>query len=247
MPARPFVRPAASADDARLAEIAAEGDADTPADYLAFVRREGRLLVMARGATVLGFAGSVPVGSTAMVTDLFVAADARGKGIGRGLLTALLTDAPSRMTCSSRHPAALPLYGSFGLEPRWRVDYLRGTVGVQDGPGSELAAAPWAHDRRSLVDHFARRALVTGDLVVGIAAGVADVRRLQSSDPARVMERLFAALPTGTVVTAKVPEVHPLHAWLVARGFVADEYDTFCATADVEVDPTLACVDPGLW
>ena len=77
------------ADDEVVAQIAALGDAHTPPHYLAYVRTVGRLLVAEDHGRVVGFGGVVPVpdaeGSTAMVTDLFVHPDARGRGIGAQL------------------------------------------------------------------------------------------------------------------------------------------------------------------
>ena len=95
-------------DDARLGEIAAEGgSADADGAYFAFVRRAGRLLAAVDAAGVVqAYGGTVPVGHQAggtvtMVTDLFVAAAARGAGTGRLLLDQLLPDRHRVMTSSS--------------------------------------------------------------------------------------------------------------------------------------------------
>src|SRR6187431_3159429 len=100
------IRPAVVDDDRRIEEIAIEGDAGADDWYLRIVRAEGRLLVAERGGRIVGYGGVVRAGDVAMVSDLFVAADARGAGVGGQLLTALLDGWDRRMTCSSRDPAA---------------------------------------------------------------------------------------------------------------------------------------------
>src|SRR4029078_736025 len=82
----------------------------------------------------------VDVDGVAMLTDLFVAADARGAGVGTQLLHELLDGTDRRMTFSSKHPAALAAYRSAGMEPRWRFLYLKA---VANGGGSGLPAAAW--------------------------------------------------------------------------------------------------------
>ncbi len=213
-------------DDARLAEIAAEGDsADVAPAYLAFVRSSGRVLAASDGGVILGFAGMVPVGEVAMVTDLFVAADSRGHGIGGRLLGTLLDGQPQRMTLSSSHPHAMPAYRRAGMEPKWRLRYLSGRA---VGGGPPLVPAPWNHDRADLVEHFrAEGAIVGHHTVVHVGSRGAVVQRLVNDRAESEMEWLLEALPSGTTVWCRVPEHRPLAGWLEQRGFWENEHDLF--------------------
>ena len=49
--------------------------------------------------------------------SLFVRNDLRGRGVGRTLLEAILSDASGRATFASSDPRALPLYVRFGMRP----------------------------------------------------------------------------------------------------------------------------------
>ena len=136
---QPLVRQASSSDDLVMDAIAREGDASADADYLALVRSQhGRLLVAERDDRVVAFGGVVDIDGVAMLTDLFVAADARGAGIGTMLLDALFDGSSRRMTFSSKHPAALAAYQRVGMEPQWRLLYLKG---VANGGGTGLPVA----------------------------------------------------------------------------------------------------------
>jgi GNAT superfamily N-acetyltransferase len=236
------IRPATIEDDERCIALAAEGGAPgITAAYLAFVRATGRLLV----DDDVAFAGTVPVGSTAMLTDLFVAEIARGSGVGGRLLAAVLDGWTSRQTFSSSHPAALPAYSRASMTPRWRSLYLEGSA---TGGGPALSAEPWAHDRVDLVEHLATRpSIITADAVVEMRGEhLAVVRRLDSTDAPAVMEQVLRAFPPTTTIRAVVPEWHPLATWLQRRDFVVTDADTFCASADVVWSPTLAVYHPGL-
>lgn len=244
------VRGATDDDDGAVAQIAHLGDADTPPSYLAFVRSAGRLLVAERDGRVLGFGGMVPVGdgetAVAMVTDLFVHPQARGRGIGTLLLDHLLRRHPRRMTCSSSHPAALPAYVRVGMEPRGRVRYWRGRA---QGGGPPVRAGRWAHDRLDLIDAWAvEGATVTTDTVFQVRdAHTAVVYRVMGADPVARVEEILRGLPAGVAVTLCVPEWQPLGEWLKSNGFDATEHDLWCATPGVDADPLLAVVHPGLW
>lgn len=244
------LRPATTADDEVVAHIAALGDAHTPPHYLAYVRTAGRLLVAEDHGRVVGFGGVVPVpdaeGSTAMVTDLFVHPEARGRGVGTQLLGELLAGNPRRMTCSSSHPAALPAYVRAGMEPRGTVHYWRGSA---FGGAAPAMPEPWAHDRVDLVGSWAEHgAIVRADSVVERrGATVAVVQRVVSETPEREVEQLLRGLPADVEVTLCVPDWQPLGRWLSEHGFTSFDHDLWCATPDVMPDPMLAVVNPGLW
>lgn len=238
-------------DDGRLAAIAAEGgSADADPAYFGFVRRTGSLLAAVDAdGVVQGFGGAVPVGGTVvMVSDLFVAAAARGQGVGGLLLDALLRGRPLAMTGSSAHPAALPLYRRAGLQPRGTVRYLRGAA---MGGGALLpTTGVWAHGRADLVAHFAARgAVVAADAVFeksGAAGAPAVIRRVIDSGTA-VLAALLRGLPAGVAVECCVPSTHPASAWCDRHGFVQFDEDLWCATNGVQPDHRLAVVHPGLW
>jgi GNAT superfamily N-acetyltransferase len=235
------IRGATTYDDARCIELAEIGGASgvTP-DYLDFVRATGRLLMSDHDA----FAGMTPVDDVAMLTDLFVAPEARGRATGTSLLDAVLDGYEQRMTFSSQHPAAVPAYRRAGMHPQWRLLYLRGVARGGDEP---LSAQSWAHHRPELALHFAARpSIVTADAIVEQHPDRARVHRIDSSEPTCVAAAVLDALPAGLPVTFCVPEWHELARWLGAQGFAADEHDVFCATPGVEWPPTLACCHPGL-
>jgi len=183
----------------------------------------------------------------AMVTDLFVADDLRGMGIGALVLDELVGPHRRRMTSSSKHAAALPVYARAGMEPRWNLLYLAG-VAVGDGP--PLRVAPWAHDRADLVAHFATLgATVTADAVVLTAAdgATAEVLRMHSDNSLAEMSAVLAALPAGRAVRACVPAWHPLAEWLLRlRGFRVEDHDVWCTTDDIVISPAVSCVHAGL-
>jgi hypothetical protein len=78
-----------------------------------------------------------------MLCDLFVDPAGHGAGSGRAMLAELWRDAPRRMTFSSLHANAMPLYASFGLDAWWPLLYLRRDV------RSLPRAAGWRADSSS--------------------------------------------------------------------------------------------------
>jgi len=129
----------AGADDlqAIIAIARATGqDEDWDEVYPAYVRHlitHGSLLVAERSGTVTGFGATLRIGTgsqgISMLTDLFVDPAAHGSGTGRALLHALWSGERRRMTFSSLHANALPLYTSFGVDAWWPLLYLHGDVG----------------------------------------------------------------------------------------------------------------------
>jgi hypothetical protein len=225
--------------------IAREGDASADAMYLELVRGEGgRLLVAESAGRVIAFGGVVEIGGTAMLTDLFVSADSRGRGVGTKLLVELFDGTSRRMTFSSKHPAAHAAYRRSGMEPQWRLLYLRGPA---TGGGTGHPVSPWRHDRLTLVETMARQGAHVSSEVVWMPEPTGIwLARLHSDRPIERLSAALAGLPRDTVVSMCVPEHSPLVAWSRDNGFAVVDHDTFCATPHVQLPHDLHCLHPGL-
>lgn len=242
---RPLIRDASPADDEAIDAVARHGDASADAPYLALLRSQAaRLLVAESAGNVVGFGGVVDIEGTWMLTDLFVAPDARGAGVGTRLLHDLFDGTIRRMTFSSSHPAAFAAYLRMGMDPQWRLLYLEGPAIVN---GMSLPNGEWQHDRVSLVNEMARQgAHVTADVVVVPGVTKTWIARLQSARPVEVVATALASLAADTIVTMCTPEHSPVVPWAQDRGFTVVDYDRFCATPGVGVPLDLHCLDPGL-
>jgi hypothetical protein len=147
------------------------------------------------------------------------------------------------MTFSSKHPAALAAYRRCGMEPQWRLLYLKGPA--TGGKGHPVG--PWRHDRLRLVEQMARQgAHVSPDVVWMPDATGVWLARLQSDLPIDVLSVALAGLPRNTAVSMCVPDYSPVATWSQKNGFVITDYDTFCATPHVQLPPDLHCLNPGL-
>lgn len=145
------IRAAAPADLEAITAIAkATGQDEDWAEvfpgYVRHVMARGSLLVAERAGAVTGYGGTVQIGAgslaISMLTDLFVDPAAHGTGAGRALLGELWSGGQRRMTFSSLHANALPLYTSFGVDAWWPLLYLHGDVRRLDmPPGWSVAAA----------------------------------------------------------------------------------------------------------
>jgi GNAT superfamily N-acetyltransferase len=106
--------------------------------YLRYLTTRGRLLVAVREGTVVGYGATLRVGAgpaaVSMLCDLFIDPRVHGGGIGRAMLTELWRDEPRRMTFSSMHALALPLYTRFGVDAWWPLLYLAGEVAALRAP-----------------------------------------------------------------------------------------------------------------
>jgi GNAT superfamily N-acetyltransferase len=277
------VRAARPDDVAAIAAIAiAAGQEDdwsgrNPA-YVRHLMQQGRLLVAESAGRLTGFGAAQPVGPAAepvtMLCDLFVHPDAHGSGIGRAILTQLWGSAPRRITFSSTHPHALPLYTSFGLDAWWPLLYLQGDSRALDAPAgwAVVAAAPaevaaleltWTGADRS-ADHrvWARPhgggLLVTRDgapIAAGTAAGPGSDYGLMhlatspdaddAAATAAVITALAGLAPPGPVVNVCLPAPHPALRPLLTRGWRVPYLDQFMASAPGLLDPRRAVPSPG--
>lgn len=142
------VRPATPEDVPAIIAVAVAAGQDqewTGADpaYLGYLREHGRLAVAVRDGSVLGFGATRQIGggpaAVTMLCDLFVDPRAHGSGAGRAILTSLWDGPGSRMTFSSLHSLALPLYTSFGLDAWWPLLFLTGKVPALSSPAGWTA------------------------------------------------------------------------------------------------------------
>jgi GNAT superfamily N-acetyltransferase len=131
------VRDAVAADLASIAAVAlATGQHEewggAGAGYVTHLLAHGRVVVGVSGGSIVGFGATRQIGrgpgAVSMLCDLFVDPRLHGSGCGRAMLAELWPGAGRRMTFSSLHGNALPLYTSFGLDAWWPLLYLRGRV-----------------------------------------------------------------------------------------------------------------------
>jgi len=280
------VREAIHADLPQIAAVALAtgqdeewGGAD-PA-YMTHLLAHGRVVVGVAGGSVAGFGATRLVGSgpgaVSMLCDLFVHPEVHGSGCGRAMLAALWPGSGGRrMTFSSLHAHALPLYTSFGLDAWWPLLYLRGRVDALAGPaGWQAAPAPpasvaaaelaWTGADRSAEHHaWARRPGGAGVLAVrdgevmaagtvggaGDEFGVTHLAVRPAADDAcaatAVLTVLAALAPEDGVARVCLPAPHPAVRPLLAAGWRAGEFDLFMATEPGLIDPRRAVPSPAL-
>jgi GNAT superfamily N-acetyltransferase len=280
------VRGAVAADLPEIAAVALAtgqdeewGGAD-PA-YMTHLLAHGSVVVGVAGGSVVGFGATRPLGggpgAVSMLCDLFVHPRVHGSGAGRAMLAALWPDdGGRRMTFSSLHAHALPLYTSFGLDAWWPLLYLRGPVAALTAPEGwqASAAAPdsvaaaelsWTGVDRS-ADHraWARRpggagvlALRDGQVTAAGAVGgagdefgVTHVAITPAADDAcaaaAVLTVLAGLRPADGLARVCLPAPHPAVRPLLAAGWRVEEFDVFMATEPGLLDPRRAVPSPAL-
>jgi GNAT superfamily N-acetyltransferase len=186
-----LVRAATAADVPGIARVAVatgqdEEWAGSDPAYVAWLLASGRLLVAVRDGALAGFGATRRIGAgpaaVSMLCDLFVHPDGHGQGIGQAILAELWRDEPHRMTFSSLHAHALPLYTRFGVDAWWPLLYVGGPVAALPGPAgwsvtpadpAEVAAAEagWTGVDRA-ADHQAWAARPHGQSVLVSRGGV---------------------------------------------------------------------------
>jgi RNA polymerase sigma-70 factor (ECF subfamily) len=145
------IREAGPADLCAIAKVAVAAGQDEewsgsdPA-YLRHLLAHGRVVVAGHGAEVTGFGAIRQLGTgpaaVQMLCDLFVDPRSHGRGLGRAMLAELWQGDAPRMTFSSQHAHALPLYTRFGLDAWWPLLYLAGPVAALARPaGWEVAGS----------------------------------------------------------------------------------------------------------
>jgi GNAT superfamily N-acetyltransferase len=248
--------------------------------YMTHLIAHGRVVVGVSAGSVIGFGATCQLGTGAsaigMLCDLFVDPRMQGSGCGRAMLAGLWHGSGRRMTFSSLHGHALPLYTSFGLDAWWPLLYLRGRIDALAAPAGWRAepAAPaevaalelaWTGADRS-DDHlaWARRPGGAGVLArrggrvmaagtTGGAGGEYGVTHLATAPPAddadaaaAVLAVLAALEPEGGVARVTLPGPHPAVRALLAAGWRVEEFDLFMATEPGLLDPRRAVPSPAL-
>jgi GNAT superfamily N-acetyltransferase len=257
--------------------------------YMTHLLADGSVVVAVTGGSVVGFGatrrlGSGP-GAVSMLCDLFVHPELHGSGCGRAMLARLWPggdghgDGPGderRMTFSSQHRHALPLYTSFGLDAWWPLLYLRGRVdAVVPPPGwraeaaepAEVAALElsWTGTERG-ADHlaWARRpggsaklARCDGQVLAAAATGgagsgyglthLALAPGTAGADAAAAVLAVLASLESADGhALTCLPAPHPAVRALLAAGWRVEEYDLFMATDPALLDPHRSVPSPAL-
>jgi GNAT superfamily N-acetyltransferase len=272
------VRDAGPADLAAIAAIAlATGQEEAwggrnPA-YIGHLMRHGRVVVAGPGGQVAGFGAAQQIGTGAtavtMLCDLFVDPAAHGSGLGRAMLGELWRDAARRMTFSSQHAYALPLYTSFGLDAWWPLLYLAGDSSVLAVPPGWAAIPATAAQVGALerdwtgidrtADHAAWLArpegaalLVSRDgepVAAGAAAEFGLVHLAMRPDLPDAVTPVLTALAglssAGSACTVCLPAPHPAVRALLGAGWRIGELDIFMASEPDLLDPRRAVPSPG--
>jgi GNAT superfamily N-acetyltransferase len=247
--------------------------------YSAHLMRHGRVVVAVIRGNVAGFGAVQQIGTgaaaAAMLCDLFVDPAVRGAGVGRAMLAELWRDSPRRMTFSSLHAHALPLYTSFGLDAWWPLLYLHGEVAALAMPDgwSVAPATPQQVGQLELAwtgidrteDHRAWAARPHGAAVtarqsgrlmaagtVGGPPGEFGITHLAvpPSSPDTVAVGAVLAVLAGADVPGPVahiclPAPHPAVRPLFAAGWRLDEFDLFMASEPGLLDPRRAVPSAG--
>lgn len=230
-----------------------ESDSGVDARYLRFLLGEARVLVAVRAGRVCGWgaARGGPLGD--MLTDLFVLPELQGAGIGCELLARLwpAADHGTRLTFSSRHPHALPLYVRAGLLPCWPLLYLTGlpaqlpatAAGVRDvdaleaiGAEQQLAGLDRAAEYRYWSEGLGAQPFVVtarGQLVAAGARLPGRMIHLACAESSTAAVALGAALRAvaGERVTVCLPGPHPAVRAILEAGWRIDDYDLAMTTA----------------
>src|SRR5690242_6651484 len=283
--ARIEVRAAVTADLPQIAAVALAAGQDEewagadPA-YMTHLLTHGSVVVGVMDGSVVGFGATRQLGSgpgaISMLCDLFVRPQAHGSGCGRAMLARLWPGSGRRMTFSSLHAHALPLYTSFGLDAWWPLLYLRGRVDAlaplvgwraEAATPAEVAALElaWTGTDRS-DDHLAwarrpggasvvarRGGQVMAAAAVGGAGSEYGVTHLAlapsagGADAAAAVLAVLAGLaPEDGLARACLPGPHPAVRALLAAGWRVEEFDLFMATEPSLLDPRRAVPSPAL-
>ena len=280
-----YVRPAADTDLVAIARVAEETgqleewSGSDPA-YIRHLLAHGRVAVAEQRGIVTGFGASRRIGAglaaITMLCDLFVDPLFHGQGTGQALLAALWEPGAPRMTFSSLHAHALPLYTRAGLDAWWPLLYLGGDVRVLRGRDGWAAVATtpaevaaletdWTGTDRT-ADHLAWAARPGGRAVLarrgpktlaagtvageGAEYGIVHLALAPAAGDSEAVGAVLAVLasldPPGGRARVCLPAPHPATRELLAAGWHVDFIDVFMATDPKLLDPHRAVPSSGL-
>jgi GNAT superfamily N-acetyltransferase len=279
------VRAATEDDLAAIAAVAAatgqvEEWSGSDPGYVRHLLAHGRVLVAGPGGAVAGFGATRRIGdgpaAVTMLCDLFVDPRQHGLGTGQALLAALWEPGSARMTFSSLHAHALPVYTRAGLDAWWPLLYLGGKAGTLPRPDgwtvatsspAEVAAleADWTGIDRA-ADHLAWAARPGGQPVTArhggavLAAGTVAGEDAEygivhlALSPAAGEDQAVAAVlavlasldPPDGRARVCLPAPHPATRPLLAAGWHVDFMDVFMATDPGLLDPRRAVPSPAM-
>ena len=209
------------------------GDWPRRPDWLEFLARTGQLWVAREDGAVTAFAGVVREDGVAHLTDLFVAPERLGTGIGRALLACALPSEGPRTTFASSVPRAVALYARAGLRPFAPMLYLAGTP--LPGAAVERVAVAEVDLPRRGVTAFLEEAgaygLVTED-GAGVVRPVPGGARLGPArgDGVAIRALAGAAAAVHGSVTLTLPGPHPALPLLLEAGMRITDADTAMAS-----------------
>ena len=204
--------------------------------YVAAVADAGRFVVASDDRALVGFAGVVPRGEVAFLTDLFVLPSAQGRGAGSALLRAVWDGTSERATSASTNPVALTAYVRWGLVPAWPLLYLEVAGEPQPWPDevtrSDRAPADlgWPVPSDDLLVLDVGR---TAGAVLAHDARGAVVLRAEVEGPSDLELLLRAARATAGadgVARLQVPGAHQGLDAAMAAGAAVVDADVWCAT-----------------
>jgi GNAT superfamily N-acetyltransferase len=279
------IREAAAGDTEAIGRIAiATGQdeewAGSDPAYVRHLLAHGRLVVAEYRGAVTGFGATVRIGAdpaaTTMLCDLFVDPRAHGLGLGQAMLAVLWHDGTPRMTFSSLHAHALPLYARFGLDAWWPLLYLAGDVTALPAPAGWAVAAAAAGEVAGLerrwtgidraADHEAWAARPGGQPVLaerdgqplaagtvagaGTEYGLVHLALSPACGDAEARDAVLAVLasldPPGGRARACLPAPHPAVRAVLTAGWRNDDLDLYMATEPGLLDPRRAVPSPSL-
>jgi GNAT superfamily N-acetyltransferase len=243
--------------------------------YIGHLMDHGRVVVAELDGKVAGFGATERIGTGAaaisMLCDLFVDPAAHGRGCGRAMLAELWAGEQHRMTFSSLHSHAIPLYTSFGLDAWWPLLYLQGDPGRLPVPGSwaivqataeQIAGyeASWTGIDRT-ADHraWAGRPGGTSLLVSHGSQVMAACTVAGTPHPGEIVHLAMSPAADDETAQAAVlavlaqlhgpahvclPAPHPAVRALLAADWRFDEFDLFMASELGLLDPRRAVPSP---